>query len=67
MREEAIMHEMWCGADASGEPVWHVLADNGLTLCGVEKREGLNGPPSTDEHCFSCMKALQAVMASTES
>lgn len=34
------MHEMWCGADTWGEPVWHVLVvDEGLTLCGLEKRE----------------------------
>ena len=34
------MYEMWCDADASGEPAWHVLtADKASTLCRVEKRE----------------------------
>ncbi|MFE4088574.1 hypothetical protein ACFX46_29350, partial [Streptomyces sp. YIM B13502] len=39
-RRELGMHEMWCGADTSGEPVWHVLTpDKTSTLCGVEKEE----------------------------
>lgn len=60
------MHEMWCGADASGKPVWHVLTtDKTLTLCGVTKREQAGGRAPTDKHCFPCMQAFQAVMAST--
>ncbi|MDL5199700.1 hypothetical protein [Streptomyces sp. ALI-76-A] len=61
------MHEMWCGADASGEPVWHVLTtDKTLTLCGVDKREEPRNQ-AVDKHCLPCMKAFQAVMASTTS
>jgi hypothetical protein len=62
------MHEMWCGADASGEPTWHVLtADKTRTLCGVETPEepaGRRAP--TDRHCFPCMRAFQADMAATK-
>lgn len=59
------MHEMWCGADTSGEPVWHVLVvDEGLTLCGLEKRAQPVERASTDKHCFPCMKRFQAAMAS---
>ncbi|GCB42859.1 hypothetical protein [Streptomyces sp. NL15-2K] len=62
------MHEMWCGADTSGEPIWHVLtADRTLTLCGVEKREEPSGRAPTDKHCFPCMEEFQAAMASTKS
>lgn len=63
------MHEMWCGGDTPGEPMWHVLtADKTLTLCGVEKREERpSGRAPTDKHCFPCMKAFQAAMASTKS
>jgi hypothetical protein len=62
------MHEMWCGADTSGEPVWHVLAvDKGLTLCGLERREEPLGRASADRHCLPCMKGFQAVMASADS
>jgi hypothetical protein len=62
------MHEMWCGADTSEEPMWHVLtADKTLTLCGVEKRAEPHGRPPTDKHCFPCMKAFQAAMASRKS
>ncbi|MFD1659193.1 hypothetical protein ACFSL4_13515 [Streptomyces caeni] len=60
------MHEMWCGTDPSGEPVWHVLtADKTSTLCGVdkEKQEEPSGREPTDRHCFSCMKAFQAALA----
>ncbi|MEU6180441.1 hypothetical protein [Streptomyces coeruleorubidus] len=60
------MHEMWCGTDTSGEPMWHVLtADKTLTLCGVEKREPSRRAP-TDKHCFPCMKAFQASIAATK-
>ncbi len=59
------MHEMWCGADTSGEPVWHVLApDKKSTLCGVEKQEESRRRHATDRHCFSCMKTFQAVVES---
>lgn len=60
------MHEMWCGADTSGEPVWHVLTtDKTTTLCGVKKRqEESQRILSTDRHCFPCMKTFQAAMES---
>ncbi|MFE9776256.1 hypothetical protein ACFYOV_32280 [Streptomyces sp. NPDC005931] len=59
------MHEMWCGADTSGEPVWHVLtADKASTLCGVEKREDARRQHATDRHCFPCMKTFQTVVES---
>ncbi|MYS32197.1 hypothetical protein GTW38_35865 [Streptomyces sp. SID7804] len=62
---EPEMHEMWCGADTSGEPVWHVLTpDKTSTLCGVEKQEESPRRHSTDRHCFSCMKTFQTVVAS---
>ncbi|CAL9341685.1 hypothetical protein OOK44_30185 [Streptomyces cellulosae] len=58
------MHEMWCGADTSGEPVWHVLTpDKTSTLCGVEKEEESPRRDTTDRHCFTCMKSFQAVVA----
>ncbi|MFH8449444.1 hypothetical protein ACH4CD_09385 [Streptomyces fungicidicus] len=59
------MHEMWCGADMSGEPVWHVLTpDKTSTLCGVEKQEEAARRHTTDRHCFSCMKSFQLVVES---
>lgn len=62
------MHEMWCGADTSGEPRWHVLTtDKTLTLCGVEKGGEPGGRAPTDKHCLPCMKAFQAVMAAAKS
>lgn len=62
------MHEMWCGADTSGNLMWHVLtADRTVTLCGVEQQGEPSGPVPVDKHCFPCMKAFQATMASTES
>jgi hypothetical protein len=62
------MHEMWCGADSSGEPMWHVLtADKSLTLCGAEKREEPGRRAPTDKHCFPCMREFQATMAATKS
>ncbi len=58
------MHEMWQGADPSGEPVWHVLtSDKTSTLCGVEKKpEQPSRQEPTDKHCFACMKAFQAAV-----
>ncbi|GAA0643834.1 hypothetical protein GCM10009535_21480 [Streptomyces thermocarboxydovorans] len=63
-RRELEMHEMWCGADTSGEPVWHVLTtDKTTTLCGVERDdEDSRRRHATDRHCFPCMKSFQAVM-----
>lgn len=62
------MYEMWCGANTSGEPMWHVLTtDKTLTLCGMEKREEPDGRTPTDRHCFPCMKAFQVAMASARS
>ena len=62
------MHEMWCGTDTSGEPMWHVLtADKSLTLCGVEKSELSGERVPTDRHCLPCMHAFQAAMASARS
>ncbi|TQE20906.1 hypothetical protein Sipo8835_18175 [Streptomyces ipomoeae] len=62
------MHEMWCGADTSGEPMWHVLrTDEPLTLCGMRKREEPGRRAPTDKYCFPCMQAFQAAMASTKS
>ncbi|ALV54714.1 hypothetical protein ACH4NV_06275 [Streptomyces althioticus] len=64
-RRELGMHEMWCGADTSGEPVWHVLTpDKTSTLCGVDKEEESPRRDTTDRHCFTCMKSFQAVVAS---
>ncbi|GAB2713005.1 hypothetical protein [Streptomyces bullii] len=60
------MHEMWCGPDASGQPVWHLLtADRTGTLCGVGKQEDSRRREPTDKHCFPCMATLQAVMQPT--
>lgn len=57
------MHEMWCGADTSGEPVWHVLTtDKRATLCGVEKEEEYRRRHATDRHCFPCMQSFQEVV-----
>ncbi|GAB2897863.1 hypothetical protein GCM10027074_76310 [Streptomyces deserti] len=57
------MHEMWCGPDASGQPVWHLLAaDKNGTLCGTAKRAEPHRHEPTDKHCFPCMAALQAAM-----
>ncbi|MEV5440726.1 hypothetical protein AB0K80_32690 [Streptomyces sp. NPDC052682] len=64
------MHEMWCGTDTSGQPMWHVLTtDKTLTLCGVRKRKEPDPgeQASTDKHCFPCMKAFQEAMASRTS
>jgi hypothetical protein len=60
------MHEMWCGADISGEPVWHVLTpDRTSTLCGVRKQqEESRRRHATDRHCFPCMKTFQTVVES---
>jgi hypothetical protein len=66
-RRELEMHEMWCGADTSGEPVWHVLTpDRASTLCGVEKQQqdSRRRHTTTDRHCFPCMKTFQAVLES---
>ncbi|MEU5466092.1 hypothetical protein ACH41C_15580 [Streptomyces althioticus] len=64
-RRELGMHEMWCGADTSGEPVWHVLTpDKTSTLCGVDKEEESPRRDTTDRHCFTCMKSFQTVVAS---
>ncbi|SDD27089.1 hypothetical protein SAMN05216505_106134 [Streptomyces prasinopilosus] len=57
------MHEMWCGADTSGEPVWHVLTtDRTTTLCGVEKENEPRRRDATDRHCFPCMESFQEVV-----
>jgi hypothetical protein len=62
---ELAMHEMWCGPDASGTPLWHVLtADKISTLCGVEKREKLRLRNPIDAHCHPCMRTFQAVLES---
>ncbi|MGW7224165.1 hypothetical protein [Streptomyces sp. NPDC054826] len=62
-RRELGMHEMWCGADTSGEPVWHVLTpDKDATLCGVEKQDEVRRRHATDRHCLSCMESFQAAM-----
>ncbi|TKS99437.1 hypothetical protein E4U91_04420 [Streptomyces lasalocidi] len=63
-RRELRVHEMWCGSDDAGEPVWHVLAtDKTSTLCGVDKRqEWPPGSEPTDRHCFPCMRAFQRTM-----
>ncbi|MFJ6000464.1 hypothetical protein [Streptomyces sp. NPDC092370] len=58
------MHKMWCGAVASAEPVWHVLAtDESVTLCGLEKREECEEQVQTDKLCYRCMTTLQTEMA----
>jgi hypothetical protein len=62
-RRELGMHEMWCGADTSGELVWHVLtSDKSSTLCGVEKQNESTHRHATDRHCFSCMRTFQSVV-----
>ncbi|MEW2251028.1 MULTISPECIES: hypothetical protein [unclassified Streptomyces] len=61
------MHEMWCGADTRGEPVWHVLTtDKTSTLCGMARREEKpRGSEETDKHCFPCMKTFQEAVQAT--
>ena len=62
---ELTMHEMWCGPDTSGMPLWHVLtADKTSTLCGVDKREKLRLRNPVHAHCHPCMRMFQAVVES---